>query len=79
MSAIREQYSEEFKSNAVKLSYASSSSVSEVAGDLGISASLLSCWRSKYSKNGGLSKSADLEEELKDLRLKNADLTASKS
>ncbi|HHV36153.1 MAG TPA: transposase [Syntrophomonadaceae bacterium] len=32
----------EFKKNAVKLSYASSKTVKEIAGDLGISVSLLS-------------------------------------
>jgi transposase len=74
MSLIRGQYSEEYKVNAVKLSYASSRSVSEVAGDLGISASLLSRWRSRYNKSGVLTRGACLEDELKELRLENAEL-----
>jgi len=36
MSVIRMQYDEEFKKNAVKLSYASSKTVKQVAEDLGI-------------------------------------------
>ncbi|HCW93990.1 MAG TPA: hypothetical protein DHM44_09960, partial [Flexistipes sinusarabici] len=36
MSKTRQRYDEEFKKNAVKLSYASSKTVKEVAGDLGI-------------------------------------------
>ena len=41
MSTIRKQYDEEFKKNAVKLSYASSKSTREVARDLGISDGML--------------------------------------
>lgn len=36
MSVIRAKYDEEFKKNAVKLSYASPKSVKQVASDLGI-------------------------------------------
>ena len=41
MSKTRQRYDEEFKKNAVKLSYASSKTVKEVADDLGINISLL--------------------------------------
>ena len=41
MSDIRRKYDEDFKKNAVKLSYASNKSVVEVARDLGISNGML--------------------------------------
>jgi len=41
MSGIRNQYDEEFKKNAVKLSYASSKSVVRVASDFGITEQIL--------------------------------------
>jgi transposase-like protein len=44
MSEIRAQYDEEFKKNAVKLSYASPKSVKQVADDLGIKENLLYRW-----------------------------------
>ena len=40
MSEIRSKYDDEFKKNAVKLSYASPKSVKQVAEDLGISENL---------------------------------------
>jgi transposase len=52
MSKTRQRYDEEFKKNAVKLSYASSKTVKEVAGDLGINISLLYRWRKKYTPEG---------------------------
>jgi transposase-like protein len=36
MSKTRHRYDDEFKKNAVKLSYASNKTVKEIAGDLGI-------------------------------------------
>ncbi|NLM80946.1 MAG: transposase [Clostridiales bacterium] len=45
MSVIRAKYDEEFKKNAVKLSYASPKSVKQVASDLGIAESMLYRWR----------------------------------
>ncbi len=74
MSDIRRKYDEEFKKNAVKLSYASSKSVAEVARDLGISNGMLYRWRQKYTAEGDKTRFATLEEENKALRLKNAEL-----
>jgi transposase len=73
MSDIRRKYDEEFKKNAVKLSYASSKSVAEVARDLGISNGMLYRWRQKYTAEGDKTRFATLEEENKALRLKNAE------
>ncbi len=53
MSGIRAQYDEEFKKNAVKLSYASPKSVKQAADDLGIKENLLYRWRKKYTMTGG--------------------------
>jgi len=73
MSAQRKQYDEGFKKNAVKLSYAASKSVAEVARDLGISDGMLYRWRAKYTPDGDKTRYATLEEEVKKLRLQNAE------
>ena len=73
MSDVRRKYDEDFKKNAVKLSYASSKSVADVARDLGISNSMLYRWRQKYTAEGDKTRYATLEEENKALRLKNAE------
>ena len=73
MSDIRRKYDEDFKKNAVKLCYASSKSVAEVARDLGISNGMLYRWRQKYTADGDKTRFATLEEENKALRLKTAE------
>ena len=73
MSDIRRKYDEDFKKNAVKLSYASNKSVGQVAKDLGISDGMLYRWRAKYTPEGDKTRYATLEEECKVLRLKNAE------
>jgi transposase len=74
MSKIRAVYDEEFKKNAVKLSYASPKSVKQVAEDLGVGENLLYRWRKKYTADGDKTRWATLEEENKALRLENAHL-----
>ena len=74
MPVHRNQYDEEFKRNAVKLSYASPKSVRAVADDLGIAENVLYNWRKKYTAEGNKTPMATLEEELKMLRLENAEL-----
>jgi transposase len=74
MSKTRQRYDEEFKKNAVKLSYASSKTVKEVADDLGINISLLYRWRKKYTPEGEKTQFATLEEENRALKLENAEL-----
>lgn len=74
MSEVRMKYDEEFKKNAVKLSYASPKSVKQTAEDLGIKENLLYRWRKKYTADGEKTRYATLEEECKELRLQNAEL-----
>ena len=74
MSETRMQYDEEFKKNAVKLSYASPKSVTQICEDLGIKANLLYRWRGRYTADGDKTRTATLEEEVKVLRLENAEL-----
>ena len=68
MSEIRMQYDEEFKKNAVKLSYASPKSIKQVAEDLGIKENRLYAWRKKYTADGDKTRYATLEDEVKMLR-----------
>ena len=74
MSNNRQQYDEEFKKNAVRLSYASSKTVKEVADDLGVSMSLLYRWRKRYTSQGDKTQYATMEEENRALRLELAEL-----
>jgi len=68
MSETRRRYDDEFKKNAVKLSYASPKTVKQLADDLDISDAILYRWRNKYTADGDKTRYATLEEELKDLR-----------
>jgi transposase len=54
----RKKYDEDFKKNAVKLSYASPKTVAEIAEDLGIHANLLYRWRQRYTADGDKTKYA---------------------
>jgi transposase len=74
MSEMRRQYDEEFKKNAVKLSYASPKSIKQVADDLGISENRLYAWRKKYTAEGDKTRWASQDEEIKSLRLEVAEL-----
>jgi transposase len=74
MSGIRAKYDEEFKKNAVKLSYASPKSTRQVADDLGIGESRLYAWRKKYTAEGEKTRQATDGEEIKALRLEVAEL-----
>jgi len=69
MCDIRTKYDEEFKKNAVKLSYASSKTVKDIADDLGVNEALLYRWRKRYTPDGDKTKYATLEEEHKALKL----------
>jgi transposase len=74
MSNNRQKFDEEFKKNAVRLSYASSKTVQEVADDLGIVVSMLYRWRKRYTPQGDKTQYATMEEENRALRLENAEL-----
>ncbi len=73
MSDVRRKYDEDFKKNAVNLSFAISKSVAQVARDLGVSDAMLYRWRQKYTPEGDKTRYATLEEENKALRLMNAE------
>jgi len=49
MSRVKVKYDDDFKKNAVRLSYASPKSISDVAADLGINPDRLYAWRKKYT------------------------------
>ena len=75
MAGTRRKYTEEFKREAVELSYNCGKSVDEVAHDFGISRSVLNRWRREAKQLGqqafpghGVQKLTPLEEE--NLRLK---------
>jgi transposase len=74
MSNNRQKFDEEFKKNAVRLSYASSKTVQEVADDLGIVVSMLYRWRKRYTPQGDKTQYETMEEENRALRLENAEL-----
>jgi len=74
MSETRVQYDDEFKINAVKLSYTSPKSISQIAVDLGIKTDRLYAWRRKYTADGDKTPAAIQNDELKKLRLENAEL-----
>jgi len=76
MGESRRNYDEEFKRNAVELSYKSGKTVSQVAEDLGISRSMLFKWRKEQAEygdrafpgKGKLRRGTDLEEEIRRLK-----------
>ena len=68
MGEFRRKYDDEFKKNAVKLSYASPKTVKELAEDLGIHENLLYNWRRKYTADGDKTRYTTLEEENRDLK-----------
>jgi transposase len=74
MSINRRKYDTEFKKNAVKLSYASPKTIKAVSDDLGITEGMLYRWRQRYTAQGGKTQTATLEEEVRALRLENAEL-----
>ncbi len=74
MSNTRQKYDTEFKKNAVRLSYASTKTIKEVAEDLGIVESVLYRWRKLYTPHGEKTQYATMEEENRSLRLEVAEL-----
>ncbi len=71
---IRQKYDEEFKKNAVKLSYATPKTMKDFAADLGIHVSLIYNWRKIYTQEGDKTRTAAREESLRQLQLENAEL-----
>ena len=69
MSKIRQNDDEEFKKNAVKLSYATPKTIKGFAADLGIHVSLIYNWRKIYTEEGDKTKVAEQQESLRKLQL----------
>ena len=74
MAEIRMKYDEEFKKNAVKLSYASPKSMKQVAADLGLNENRLYAWRKKFTAEGDRTRYSTLEDEVKALKLEVVEL-----
>jgi transposase len=73
MSRIRQHY-DEFRKNAVKLSYATTKPIKEFCEALGVHHSLIHRWRKTYTANGGKSKVAEQQDQLRKLLLELAEL-----
>lgn len=74
MNKPRRKYTEEFKKNAVNLSYASPKTVKEIAEDLDVPENLLYNWRRKFTANGEKTTYATMEEENRELRCQLAEV-----
>lgn len=74
MSASRRHYDEEFKRRAVKLSYSSERTLTEISESLGISAGLLGKWRRKYTPSGEKTELSQEQEENRRLRQRISEL-----
>jgi transposase len=68
MSETRRRFDDEFKKNAVRLSYESNKPVAEVALDMDISGTILYRLQQKYTAQEDKTWYATLEEENRDLR-----------
>ena len=74
MSKERRKYDEDFKKRAVRLSYSSERTITNVAESLGISTNMLHRWRRKYTPEGDKTRAAEQQDELNKLRSKIAEL-----
>ena len=74
MSETRRKYDEEFKKRAVRMSFSSERTVTQVAESLGISSNMLYRWRKKYTPDGEKTEMAQQQDEMRQLRLRNAEL-----
>ena len=74
MTETRKKYDEEFKKRAVRMSFSSERAVTQVAESLGISSNMLYRWRKKYTPDGDKTEMAQQQDEMRQLRLRNAEL-----
>ncbi len=74
MSKTRRKFDDEFKKRAVRMSYTSERSVSEVAKSLDISKNMLYRWREQYTPVGDKTQMAEQQDELSKLRSRVAEL-----
>lgn len=71
---IRQHYDEDFKKNAVKLSYATTQTMKDFAADLRVSLGLIYSWRKIYTDTGDKSKLVEQHESIRQLQIENAEL-----
>lgn len=74
MSDNRRKYDEGFKKRAVRMSYNSERTVTQVAESLGVTSSMIYRWRKKYTPDGDKTQMARQNEELGQLRHRIAEL-----
>lgn len=74
MTRVRQSYDDDFKRNAVKLSYATSKTMKDFAVDLGISPGLICNWRKIFTDTGDKTKLAEQQDSLRQLQIENAEL-----
>ncbi|MCI1966335.1 MAG: transposase [Oscillospiraceae bacterium] len=74
MSETRRKYDEKFKKRAVRMSFSSERTVTQVAESPGISSNMLYRWRKKYTPNGDKTEMAQQQDKMRQLRLRNAQL-----
>jgi transposase len=70
----RRKYDEEFKKRAVRMSYSSERTITDVAKSLGISNALLYRWRKKYTPQGDQTRSSLQQEEVNSLHSRISEL-----
>lgn len=74
MTYSRNRYDQDFKKNAVRLSFNSSKPVKIIASELGVPESALYRWRKLYTEDGKQTPLASLEAENRALKRENAEL-----
>jgi transposase len=74
MSLSRKKYNDEFKKQAVRMSYAAGRSVAEVAASLGIHPNMLFNWRKKYTPTGEKTQLSEELDENRRLRMRISEL-----
>lgn len=74
MTYSRNRYDQDFKKNAVRLSFNSSKPVKIIASELGVPESALYRWRKLYTEDGKQTPFASLEAENRSLKRENAEL-----
>lgn len=74
MTYSRNRYDQDFKKNAVHLSFNSSKPVKIIASELGVPESALYRWRKLYTEDGKQTPFASLEAENRALKRENAEL-----
>ena len=74
MSTNRRKYDDAFKKRAVRLSYSSERTISEIADSLGITTNMIYRWRKKYTPEGEKTQIAQQQDDMNQLRSRIAEL-----